>query len=290
MSSPYAIYHRTAVVIAVTCTVTSLLLFASANDSPQHLWRDGIIVGTVYLSTMLAAAWTAFGPARLSIRLPLSLAWAGLMGLSIDLPLLLDDGPRQFGYFLLMTSILWLAAQLPFWSVASYFQLRLRHQGSPPASDQRSGQFGIRQLLLFTTFIAVLLGIGRGLLLSVPKLSFDTEELQFWGFLFVAQIAISVPLICATMLPRRVCAGICVSLVLIAGVTAVQWPLARQIVGGTPTDEFTLSVSANLTSIFWAFVFALVIRYSGYHFGVPQIMETPPPNPQPAERVIPIQQ
>lgn len=266
MSKPYAIYHRTAVVIAVTCGVTTLMLLAMDSYDWARNYSDGLIIGTVFMSTMLAAAWTAFGPGRLLIRLPLSLAWGALMGLSIDLPLSLVEGPRQFGYFLLLTSALWLVAQVPFWGVANFFHLKLHHQGTTPsASDERSGQFGIRELMVFTALVAVLLGLGRWLLQSVPNLFSADDELKFWGFLFVSQIAISVPLICATLLPRRVFAGILVSLLLIAGFTAVQSPLATQIMGGSPNDEFSLFIGTNFASIFWVFVFAPVIRFSGYH-------------------------
>lgn len=274
MSKPYSIYPRVAVLIALCCSVTPLSLLVIEKFS-GHLWfLDGCIIGSVFTSTILAAAWTAFGPGRLRVRLPLSLLWGALMGLSIDIVVQMVDGPRQLGYFTLMTSVLWLIAQLPYWGMSLGFGLKLWHHTTAIGSTNlRQRQFGIRQLMIFTACIAVLLGVGRWLVLNVPKTMFDSNELKFWGFLFVSQIATSIPLICATMLPRYVPAGLLASLLLITGLAAAQIPLARQLlVGiGPPGGDYWLLIAVSLSGTLWILLFAAVVRYSGYHFGVPVV-------------------
>lgn len=275
MSKPNSIYWRTACLIALTWSVTPILLLAGEFFRLRGLYSDGIVIGTVFSSTVLAAAWTSFGPANLLVRLPLSLLWAALMGLSIDVSILvIDGGPRSFGYFTLLTSALWLVAQVPFWGVSLYFRLKLWHQGTLLLShNTRQRQFGIRQLMIFTAFIAILLGVGRWLLQNIPKTMFDSDELKLWTFLCVSQIAMSGPLVCTTMLPRYVPAGVIISLLLIAGVAAAQMSRANQLLGGFPGNEFWLLTATNVSGVVWVFLFAVVVRYSGYHFGVPAVAQ-----------------
>lgn len=273
MSKPNSIYWRSACLIVLSWSIAPIFLLAGEFYRWRGLYSDGIIIGTVFSSTILAAAWTSFGPGSLLLRLPLSLLWAALMGFSIDISILVvDGGPRSFGYFMLLTSALWLVAQVPWWGVSLYFRLKLWHQGTPlPSHSTRHRQFGIRQLMIFTAFIAILLGMGRWLMQSIPNTIFDSEELKFWAFLCVSQIAMSVPLICATMLPRYVPAGVLISLLLIAGVAAAQMPLANQLFGGFPGNEIWLLAAENLSGIVWILLFAVVVRFSSYHFGVPAL-------------------
>jgi hypothetical protein len=270
MSKPNSIYWRTAGLIALTLSVTPVVLYAVRNYSWPPMIFIGVIFGSAFSSTTVAAAWASFGPKRLLLRLPLALLWAALVGLSMDITNRVAGGSEPFGYFTLMTSVLWLAALVPFWIVSFAFGLKLRHQKTapPPSAVQLHRQFGIRQLMIFTAFIAVVLGIGRWQLEFLSETLFTSFNL-IWVFLSVSQIAISVPLICATMLPRYVPAGVIISLLLIAGVTAAQVSLGKHLVSGLFVNEPSLFTAMNLSSVVWVFLFAAVVRFSGYHFGVP---------------------
>jgi hypothetical protein len=124
--------------------------------------------------------------------------------------------------------------------------------------------------MIFTAFIAVVLGIGRWQLEFLSGTLFISFNV-IWVFLSVSQIAISVPLICATMLPRYVPAGVIISLILIAGVTAAQVSLGKHLVSSFLVNEPSFFAGMNPSSVPWVFLFAAVVRFSGYHFGVPVV-------------------
>src|SRR5688572_17571982 len=63
-----------------------VLLLALDPNGPSEYVAIGVLLGTIYAHTTLAASWTALGPFSLVARLPLSLAWLAAMvvGLAVN--------------------------------------------------------------------------------------------------------------------------------------------------------------------------------------------------------------
>lgn len=273
MTSPQAIFWRAPVLIALGCAAIAVGVWFSEPGSRIHEYLIGPILGTMLQQVVLSAAWAAMGPGPWLIRAPLSLAWACLMGIAMAVPAMFSDrGGENPAEIVLFMALLWLGAQVPLWGVSRAFGLRLRHQATAvPELEYRQRQFGIGQLMIFTTGVALLLGIGRMLIVSQLVTRSMQQELPFVAFLLTAQLVMSLPLIIATLLPRHVIWGVLIALVLMAGVTCVEIPLAKQFIGTGNDDKWIFSC-LNLCSALWVFAFAAVVRWSGYHFGVP-----PPP-------------
>jgi hypothetical protein len=96
-----------------------LLIVAIDSPGPGNDVLEGIcfalMFGSLFGHTTVAAAWAAFGPGRLLLRVPLSLLWVALLALAIGVNIDIHGGPSNtafmFGVLLLMQ---WILLQIPF--------------------------------------------------------------------------------------------------------------------------------------------------------------------------------
>jgi hypothetical protein len=168
-----------------------LLLMVAVRPEPQPKPLEyvtiGLAFGTYFGFALLAGAWVALGPLALLWRLPLSLAWlaAAIIALASNIAL---HGPRVDGQIVLVFGGvgfgLWLLTQFPLWGLAVGYGLRVRHlHESGPAYGRKEQQFGIRQLLIVTTIVAVVLAIGRAIAFSVSsRVSVEAEGIVIISF------------------------------------------------------------------------------------------------------------
>jgi hypothetical protein len=227
----------------------------------------GFFFGSLFAHTTLAAAWTAFGPAPLVWRLPLSLVWVFGLAIAIQVNLVLNGGPDE-GAVLVGACLFgqWLLLQVPLWTIALAFGAHLRHSDHLQAGfDPRERQFGIRQLIIVTTIVAIIFGCGR---LIVPQMAEQLKltrgEAPIFIFLGVAAIVQTLPLLLAALMRRFAIPGVLVVLVLIGFATAyLEVPLLRLVSRGPglQTRDF-IAINTFTTSIM--IIVLLAVRLNGY--------------------------
>ncbi|HUE72282.1 MAG TPA: hypothetical protein VMP01_15465 [Pirellulaceae bacterium] len=250
-----------------------LLLAFIDPDPPGRLGEYigiGFFLGTMFGQTTVASAWTAFGPAPLVWRLPLSFLWVVMLAMAIGINVGMRGGPDE-AYFVIGACLIgqWFLVQLPLWGLAMGYGLRLRHRDDANmTSDPRERQFGIRQLLIITTIVAVVFGIGR---LIVPNLNIGSSgEPAIFIFLAVAAIVITLPLLLASLLPRLALPGTLVTLVLIGLATAWELPMLRSAgVGSRGGPDAMHFVWINAITTMWLLALVLVVRWNGYTLAAP---------------------
>lgn len=252
-----------------------LLLVFLPHRYFEHL-VIGYLLGTIFGQTTLAAAWTSFGPLPLLWRLPLSLLW--LLALAVGLACNLGGGGPDFGVILVIAACMvgqFLFLQLPFWALALTSGRRLRYcDASSFRPDPKETQFGIRQLMVFTTIVAVVLGVGRftvTYLLAIPNLEGETP---IFIFLAVAAIVVTLPLILAALLPRFAIPAVALVLILVGLLTAWEVPLLEQFHVGSGPDTLHIVFINGFTSA-WILAVVLLVRISGYRFGRPGVGVVP---------------
>lgn len=270
-----ALYWRVALLIALA-VLGPIPIYALAGRWLPELLVIGLGYGTVIGHPVLAAAWCALGPSSLGWRLPLSFVWTCLVSSAVVLPALLPWNFHQIDLLIVvpLAIAVWFVVQVPLWGVSLLFGLRLRYQGATAErslpKNNREQQFGIRQLMAYTAVVGVLLGIGR---IVLPQLLGQIPPDEFWwilGLVFATQILTSLPLIFAALLPRLVLPSVGLALLLLAAGTALEIWIAQQLPGWNRQSDHWAVVMINIAGALWTLAAAAIVRWSGYHFGVPQ--------------------
>jgi hypothetical protein len=128
----------------------------------------GLVLSTIFGQVSLAAAWCALGPYALIRRLPLSFTWLAAIVTSFGFAIGRSPHPNGFGVLLVYGGavvVQWLLVQSPIWLFVVRYRLRVAHRDDVVSITHRHDQqFGIRQVLILTTLVALVLGAGRFLL------------------------------------------------------------------------------------------------------------------------------
>lgn len=269
MPTRHSIYVLVLPLVVFGCLLIALVGLEARHPVVQYL-TIGFFLGSLFGHATLAAGWAALGPGWLLVRIPLSLVWvAGLIGAML-INLALHDGPDGelaiIGVGLLGQ---WLIVQVPLWALVLFFGARLRHRSEERGTfDPKERQFGIRQLLLFTTLIAVLLAIGRLLVASLGKYFNLGHEGPIFIFLAVAAIAMTLPVLLAALLRRWAVPATIGMLLLVGLAAAAEVPLLSKFHRGVGPDIwhfFWINAFASL----WIVVVSLVVQLSGYRLSTP---------------------
>ncbi len=256
-------------ICATPLIVVGLVLLALLDHRYTEHVVLGYLFGTLFGHTTLAAAWTAFGPLPLLWRLPLSLLWSLALTVAMACNISLHGGPGAGVILVIAAGVLgqFVFLQLPFWGIALTSGRRLRYcEASGTRPDPRETQFGIRQLLVFTTIIATVLGAGRVAFIYASKFPDLQDETPTFVFLALAAIVVTLPLILAAMLPRFAIPAVALVLLLIGFLTAWEVPLLERIPGGGGPDTLHIVFINGFTSA-WILAVVLLVRISGYRLG-----------------------
>jgi hypothetical protein len=225
----------------------------------------GYCFGSLFGHATLSAAWAALGPGRLLWRLPLSLVWVLMLGMALAINTFLNGGPDGWVVVGVCFFAQWLALQLPLWALKAGLRAQLMHVDDQVKVDKRNWQFGIRQLLIVTTIVGVVFGIGR-LVVSTLLANLDLSRGEGPIFLFLAFSAVvfTLPLLIAALLKRWTIVAVLVVLVLIGAATFWEAPLLQVITksGGRPNAYDLLAVNAFTALI--VLVVAALVRLNGY--------------------------
>jgi hypothetical protein len=247
----------------------NLLLIAVLDPDPGRGILEtiglGFFFGTLFAHTTLSAAWTAFGPLPLVWRLPLALSWVALLAGAIGINVAVNGGPDEA--FVVVGACLfgqWLLLQFPLWGLAIGYGLRLRHaDDSQSHLDPRQRQFGIRELIIITAIVGVVLGIGRAVVGQLGERFSVGREAPIFLFLGVAAVVVTLPLLLAALMKRWTIPGVLLVLTLIGVVSAFEVQLLRTIAGspGPKTADF-LSINAFSAGVM--LLVLSIVRRSGY--------------------------
>jgi len=263
-------HYRLPLVVLPMLGVNWLLLAVVDPDGRVRTWEYvglGHLIGSIFAQATLAAAWVALGPGPLRWRLPLSLVWLVIPLVALACNLGLNGGPDDV-LFIMGACVLaqWLLVQAPLWCLAAVFGLAIKHHASGHAMQRGDLQFGIRQLMILTAIVAVVLGVGRLLVawLGAQELSWDGDT-PIFIFLTVAAVAMTLPLIIAALLPTHAIPATLAVLLVIALGTAGEYPLQRAVTGGGGGGpNIWHFVWINAFQAFWVLAIAIAVRLCGF--------------------------
>jgi hypothetical protein len=241
-----------------------ILALAWPEGSANRHLMIGLMLGTMFGHTTVAAGWSAFGPGPLILRMPLSAAMVAMCVLIFTASIFVRSR-GEVGLGMVLAGCLlaqWTLVQVPLWILGISYGIRMRHrEDAQGEDDRRARQFGIRQLLIATTVLAVVLAIGRFVVLNADGGIVDGEALIF-ALLGVAAVLMSLPLLMAALLPRYSVVAVAVVSLLIAVGTFFELPLLQRFQGSGP--ETVDLIWINLCTSLWIVAFVTATRLSGY--------------------------
>lgn len=250
------------------------VVLIDTHGSQFEVVTIGYLLGSLYGHATLAASWAALGPGHALWRIPGSLGWIFLLFLALIANIGLDNGPPE-ALLVVGLSLLaqWIVLQVPLWALKAGLQAKLRYTDDVPGTfDQRQWQFGIRQLLIVTTIVGVVFGVGRltvGTILTYLS-PIDNREAIVFLFLACSAIFFSLPLLTAALLDRWTVVGVAIALTVIAVGTICEAPLIQAIEAnaavtpaGVRPNLWDLIAVNSFTSLLILLI-AGTVRFNGY--------------------------
>jgi len=265
-------------IAVATLVVAGWLLIVLQDNTPgdsiSGAMLIGLVFGTIFGQISLAATWCALGPFSLASRLPLSAGWIAALVLAIGW-LIARDEPQGSGAIfvvLLFGSAFvtqWLLVQVPMWVGAAIYGLSIRHCVDERLCHKLSNQqFGIRQVMILTAIVAVVMGVGRILFGGASQQTVVTDWSGMAPFFVAAtyHALIAFPLVAAALLKRRTAIGVLAALLLVALATFLEIPLLRLVERSGSSEPYeTLSLLClSGTQATWIVGIVFLLRLAGY--------------------------
>ncbi|MGV3608988.1 MAG: hypothetical protein ACO1RA_21465 [Planctomycetaceae bacterium] len=265
MSAPLSPTLRFYLTLAPWVVVGAILIGVLIKWFGYHFER-GLMFGTLYAHLGIAALLASWGPGSLGQRVAASLGILSLVLGAIGAHTFYSDHL----YFLLLITF---CALVQYFLMAGFYALlrlryglRLQHHSSPTRNIAPSDrQFGIGQLIILMTAVAVCLALVRAVLSGVNH---DTLVLPFLSVV----ATLTLGLLSITLLLKRTVAFWAVPLMLVFMVvlTNFELPLMWMFLRGYLPDELHF-VWLNTFSVAWTMFYILLIRVTGYQLAAPPL-------------------
>jgi hypothetical protein len=238
------------------------------GNTAYEFFAVGCLIGSIFGHAVVASAWSALGPSPAYVRIPLAIFWCLLIWVAVVCNVQIYGGGPPEEITVVMGACItgiWLAVQAPYWLLRWFGRLKIAKRGDALAAAGAPPQFGILQLLIFTSIIAVIFGAGRLAFSFWPSLgAVRGGEGLIFAFLAVAAVVISLPLVPSVLLPRYALPATFICLLLTAAATLIELPLFQQTFSGSPGPQFMHFVWINAANAFWIVAIGVVVRLGGY--------------------------
>lgn len=252
------------------------IMVAAEVANPKHRPLLAIFLGTMYGQATIAAVWAALGPGPVRWRYLGSIVWMVLMiaawaaGLAA---LFVSNSFRVSGWdsewWLVVGSVLgqWMLGQIPLWTLGWLSNQRIAR------ADEQAGlptllkpQYGIRELMLLTAAVAVVLGIGRLLLpwLTSTFSQGNLREVPIFAFVVFVNLVLTLPVFLGVLLRRGAILGTLVALGFVAIATWLELSLMFAMFGNAGADVTLMFCIMNGVQAAWALAAAGLLRAAGF--------------------------
>lgn len=250
---------------ALPLIVTLALLFALDFSIASFLEvKDamfaGIVIGAVFTQTVLFAVWCTLAPVDFGTRLLSgSLAFV-IATICMFLCAQRDGGGNQVAFTIAGAMFVqWLLYQLPLW----HKRLNGWHlsNGQPQGLESTNEfQFGISQLLTWTTVVAVFLGVMRFLMSSSGERSgSSTLDVELFAIMALGNSLLVLPLIYACFSQQRMMFWSGIAFVWAITLSITQWFLLYH-----NGNEIEFILIINFAQFVTVFSTLLLVRLAGF--------------------------
>ncbi len=251
-----------------------------ALDSFDKSILAGIVIGSAtgfaIAQLNLIGVWAALAPGRIFVRLPwslvlLTLYWFALIfGNRISGSL--NDSRSAAEVIGPLILIGYVALQIPLWITSRVGRWRLM----PPraTAEDEGGQFTIKEMIIATTVLAVVIGLARVIVPS--SLDFNNNMLRdrvmfaMVSALLICNLLLVIPCVWATCLPRKSIAPMASGWLLATCIASAIEISVLFGIGGAPSDTretlfiVTIFVFINIAQGVTVFVIMSILKQLGY--------------------------
>jgi hypothetical protein len=242
----------------------------------------GVLLGTYFSVAELAALSFVAGVAPLAKRASyvfIALT-AALLALVVNMAVAGDLRKQSFivlGILAAGSMILVFFIGAPLWLVLRRRGIRLCHVTKlPPATESADQQFGIRDMLVVTTTIAILIATLRWMMEAHLFITSDVvNPIVFIGALVAFNVLAVLPLLVSVLLRRFALISTLASLGLMAAATVGEIEVLGKLsesAGKQPLVVWSL----NGTQVAWALIVLGTLRAGGYRLASPERSSSPP--------------
>lgn len=247
-----------------------LLLFADQEWLRESFFI--LIYGTMFGQVALAAAWLALGPLSLASRIALSSIWLAAVILApgfntnIWLEMMHLNITLTFSVIVLCQVVLVI---IPVAVLSSFFGWRFAWEADHGFGSQtQDRQLGIREAMILTAAVAVVLGAARYRYGDLRDVEINWGAAVLLGLGTVSSVVVAVPTTVYTLFNqrRRWLPAIIIG---VSTVTTVIEGLTVQLMNGglrIPLSAYLFPFLVNVTECSWIVLVILVLKLGGYRF------------------------
>ena len=219
-----------------------------------------ILIGFLFAQILFAAVWTTLAPWRFSVRFSSGVVFVLMLCLCMFRCAYRDGGGT--GVALPITGamlIQWLIFQIPLWYLRrSGWQLA--RAGDPIDFPRKEFQFGIRHLLVWTTLVAIFMGIVRIVLPSLQVANADISgSLNIGLHLTLGNSLIALPIVWGCLSRHYFWLWMLVAFLACCLVSIGQWLIIQSF-----SMQFDFLLSINISQTIASILVMLAVRLTGY--------------------------
>ncbi|MDX1925936.1 MAG: hypothetical protein SFV81_05435 [Pirellulaceae bacterium] len=250
------------VVLLLFFTCACIALYWLLREPRDHI---GFLFGALYGHSTLSSGWMVFGPGKWP-RYPLAFVWLIAIPSAFILNSLFSANLPASGFLWLSAGFIFVLVQVLAWPMRYWWRLRIcRTAQATQANGETvlSHQFGIRELMILTTVVAIFLA-GGPLLLPLLRAFLGSGEFAVFAFLVVASVVICIPTIFSILAMRKPIVPTLILFVFVTIATYIELPLLSSL--GFPRggpDRLHL-ILINVFSLLPIVIVCSMLRVAGY--------------------------
>ena len=215
------------VLLFVTC---AWIVLYSVQPGPREHLGIGFLLGSLYGHSTLPSGWVAFGPGGW-VRLPLAFVWLLAVPCAFSVNSLIYPNNPGTGFMWVSAVVIMALVQMLSWPLRYWWRLRICRPIQAAESTAEvvlSHQFGIRELMILTTIVAVFIGGGRLILPYLLK-RLGSGEFAIFAFLVVASIVICIPTTFSILAMRKPIVPTLAMFICVVVLTYIELPLLSSL-------------------------------------------------------------
>lgn len=239
----------------------------------QSSWTEPtftpILQGTQFGQTALIAAWLTVGPFPLARRFALASIWFAAVVLAVGFNRSLVK--ELYEYNLVLTCGLMSLSQIvlitiPLSGVTAFYGWRFVWGDDSSAASKPDRQIGIREALVLTAAVALVLGAARYQYGDLRDVKIKWHYAAECAFFTVASVVLGVPAIVTNLVSRRWLWPLIIAIIWSALVMLLEILLVQVIIGTRPLhrEPYLLAFLINATEAAWIFAVVTLLKRGGY--------------------------